>query len=82
MILKRSISNWRTLTKQSKDNPYVHSHDVQIALGEQTPEQWTGNGAHSKNQDLQRMSIFSSETERSREFMMKLVNFLVELILV
>jgi len=62
---------------ESEGYPEVDGQDVEI-ISEKTVEERTRYSALSENEDFERVSVFSSETDRGREFVVKLVNVLVE----
>jgi hypothetical protein len=62
--------------EQAKHDPNVHGENVQV-LGDGAPDDRNANGSESKNHDLNRRGIFSSQAEWSRILVVDLVDVLV-----
>ena len=58
-------------------DPDVDSQDVKV-LGKSAEEERSADGTSSENEDFERMSVLSGETKGRREFVMLLVDVLVE----
>jgi len=63
--------------EETKGDPNVNRNDVQV-LSELAVQQRPENRSCSENHHFERMRVLRSKTERSRVFMMQLVDVLIE----
>lgn len=63
--------------EQAADDPQIHGQDVKIS-SDCAPEDWWGDGAETKQHDLDGRGILGCETKRRRVLVMNLVDALIQ----